>query len=170
MKEMKKMFSHEKKCENYDKMFNDVLLNVKSLPIETKLIASILRTEKLISNKFDSIAKKAELTSAQFHILLMLYLSDNRLTQQQISNKLLLSKANVSSLINRMEKLNLLKRQEDLENKKINKILITEYGKKKTEEFFPANYENNKKLFSVLTKKEQQTMIDNLRKIRESLL
>ena len=103
-------------------------------PFESKkheALLNILRTAACISKKGDRFFVKFGLTTAQFNLLMVLkYSGEKCLTQVEIANRLLVNRANVTGLIDRMAKGGLLERIEDKKDRRHYLIRLTKKGKR----------------------------------------
>lgn len=157
-------------CQSYDEILDEGILKSSTIPDDIKLIHSVLRTGDLFKDHITRETEKIGLTPANINILWVLYLSDgDYLTQAQLSKRLISSKANVSTIIERMQKQGLVLKESDKVNKKINKITITEEGISKLKGFFPTLKPQAAKIFKGMTKIEKESMIKSLQIIRENL-
>jgi len=115
---------------DYDDLFEEVLLKSK-LPLEVKFYLSLLRTSFLLSEKIEKELKQFDLTLAQKSILDILFFSKAEyLTQNEISNYIFTSKANISSLLDKLEKKGYVIREVNSENRREKKVKVTKKGKK----------------------------------------
>ncbi|MGF6949969.1 DNA-binding MarR family transcriptional regulator [Neobacillus sp. B4I6] len=87
--------------------------------------------------EFNQHLKKWNLTAAQFDILVQVG-SHERLSQQELANKLFVTKGNITQLLRKMEDLGLINREQEWKTKYLS---LTEVGK----EFF----------YEVVSKQEQ---------------
>src|SRR6266511_153498 len=67
------------------------------------------------------------LSRAKFNALIQLYMDDNQgLTQSELGKRMLVSRANVTGLIDRLEKEDLVVRRNDASNKRVLRLFLTE--------------------------------------------
>ncbi len=101
-------------------------------PFENKkheALLNILRSASYISKKGDRFFVKFGLTTAQFNLLMVLkYSGEKCLTQVEIANRLLVNRANVTGLIDRMAKANLVTRSGDKKDRRHYLIRLTRKG------------------------------------------
>lgn len=106
-----------------------------------------------------------DLNEAQFDVLAQIGASQG-ITQQQLADKLLVTKGNVSQLLNRMEHLGLLRRCPKQRN---NALLLTEKGQELHDNVVPAIEALIAKQFSALSEAEVVNLLRLLRKLDRAL-
>ncbi|CAM4052565.1 MarR family transcriptional regulator [Bacillus manliponensis] len=106
--------------------------------------------------------KKWNLSTAQFDMLAQIG-GHERLTQQELSKKLFVTKGNVTQLVNKMEKLELISREQEGNAKYLS---LTEKGRVLYEEVVPPQETFQAEQFSKLNKEEQKQLLELLRKLQ----
>ncbi|WP_088069888.1 MarR family winged helix-turn-helix transcriptional regulator [Gottfriedia luciferensis] len=107
--------------------------------------------------------KKWGLTTAQFDVIVHVG-RNKRLTQQELAEKLVVTKGNVTHLLKKMEELNWIKREVEWKNKYLS---LTEIGQKMYEEIVPTQEQFQQAQFSKLTEEEQLQLLNLLRKLNK---
>ncbi len=107
--------------------------------------------------------KKWGLTTAQFDVIVHVG-RNKRLTQQELADKLVVTKGNVTHLLKKMEELQWIKREVEWKNKYLS---LTEIGQKMFEEIVPSQDEFQQAQFSKLTEEEQFQLLTLLRKLNK---
>ncbi|WP_088012363.1 MarR family winged helix-turn-helix transcriptional regulator [Gottfriedia acidiceleris] len=107
--------------------------------------------------------KKWGLTTAQFDVIVHVG-RNKRLTQQELADKLVVTKGNVTHLLKKMEELQWIKREVEWKNKYLS---LTEIGQKLYEEIVPTQEEFQQAQFSKLTEEEQLQLLTLLRKLNK---
>ncbi|MEH7451003.1 MarR family winged helix-turn-helix transcriptional regulator [Gottfriedia acidiceleris] len=107
--------------------------------------------------------KKWGLTTAQFDVIVHVG-RNKRLTQQELADKLVVTKGNVTHLLKKMEELQWIKREVEWKNKYLS---LTEIGQKMYEEIVPSQDEFQQAQFSKLTEEEQLQLLTLLRKLNK---
>lgn len=106
-------------------------------------------------------------TPEQFFILYLLYQNgDEGLYQRQLSKKLLKDRANITRLLNILEKKELLYRKNDETNKRIRMVYLSPSGKEKVEFILPYLIDFDTYINNSITEKE----CDILKKILDKVL
>jgi DNA-binding MarR family transcriptional regulator len=107
--------------------------------------------------------KKWGLTTAQFDVIVHVG-RNKRITQQELADKLVVTKGNVTHLLKKMEELSWIKREVEWKNKYLS---LTELGQKLYEEIVPIQEQFQQSQFSKLTNEEQQQLLNLLRKLNK---
>jgi DNA-binding MarR family transcriptional regulator len=97
------------------------------------------------------------LTLAQFEILVRLHL-DGSISQSVLAARLLVTKGNISGLLDRMAKANLVRRQNDRLDRRAHKILLTNHGRKLFASTFPKHIELIHKIMQPLKPSELKAL------------
>lgn len=142
---------------------------IKDIINENKLALSTLitftRAEYTIHKKELETIKESGLTTAQFGVLEALY-NKGDLRICEIIEKILTTSGNITVVIKNLEKDGLVKKNLDPKDKRSTIISITDSGKKIIEDILPKHIENINEIFSVLTKEEQITLKNILKKFK----
>jgi len=112
------------------------------------------------------------LTDVQFNVMMLLFHqsgAEEGLSQAQLSNMMLVNRANITSLIDRMERTKLVVRTSAPDDRRFNIVKLTADGKKLLAEVEPLYAKLVKKIMAALKETEQKRMIGTLEKIRCSL-
>jgi len=123
---------------------------------------SKIHNENILSS--NRILKEYGLTLAQFDVIAQLG-SVNERTQSELTEKLLVTKGNISQLLSAMEEKELIKRRQDW---KIKYVSLTEVGIKIHNQVVPIMEDFQAKTFSSLTDHERTTLLGLLRKIEKN--
>ena len=148
-------------------------LNLKNpiTPLAREVMLNIYYTASCIKKRADEFFRRFGLSDVQFNVLMLLAHQKGSavgLTQAQLSNMMLVNRANVTALIDRMEKTNLVIRTADPADRRSNIIELTTKGKKLLDKVEPLYLKEIKKT-TVLNPTEQKKLIKLLEKIRKNL-
>jgi MarR family 2-MHQ and catechol resistance regulon transcriptional repressor len=105
-----------------------------------------------------------DLTPSQFGVLETLYHLGS-MTQGQISNKVLKSTSNLTTVIDNLERDGYVRRERDAEDRRVIHIHLTEAGTSKIEAVLPIHIEALVDVFSVLSPAEQETLGELCKKL-----
>ena len=142
---------------------------------------SLLAHEALLSTYFTAscLRKKAGnflqpfgLTDVQFNLMMLLQHqsgSSDGLAQAQLSNMMLVNRANITSLIDRMEKADLVARTSVPTDRRYNIIVLTAHGKRLLSRIEPLYAQEVKNIMNVLAEADQKRLIGMLEKIRSNI-
>ena len=113
--------------------------------------------------------RKEGLTLPRFDVIAHLGVKEECFSQDDLCEKLLVTKGNISGLIDRMAEEGLVSREEDPKNRRCNRIELTDRGKKLFQKVVPEHEGCIDNMFSVLTRQEQTQLKDLLRKLIKSM-
>lgn len=155
------------------------------MPIDVELglrkPVSLLAHEALLSTYFTAscLRKKAcsflqpfGLTDVQFNLMMLLQHQSGTsegITQARLSSMMLVNRANITSLIDRMEKTDLVTRTSAPSDRRYNVIVLTKHGKKLLSRIEPLYAQEVKKIMNVLEETEQRRLIEMLEQIRSNI-
>ncbi|WP_088041461.1 MarR family winged helix-turn-helix transcriptional regulator [Bacillus sp. EAC] len=111
----------------------------------------------------NSQLKNWGLTTAQFDVIVHVG-RNKRITQQELADKLVVTKGNVTHLLKKMEELNWIKRETEWKNKYLS---LTELGQKMYEEIVPTQEQFQQNQFNKLSEDEQLQLLNLLRKLNK---
>jgi len=137
-----------------------------------KALLNIYYTASCLKKRADEFFRPYKLTDVQFNLLALLSHQaepGEGLSQAQISEMMLVNRANITSLIDRMERANLVRRTTSLEDRRSNVIKLTARGKKLFAQLDPLYIKEVKKVMAPLGESEQENLMEMLRKIRKKL-
>lgn len=125
---------------------------------------------ELLEDVFEVHFARFGLSEPKFKALIQLYMTGNHgLSQSDLSKKLSVSRANITGLLERLEKDDLVVRKEDPSDKRVFRVYLTNKGSALIDAFIPIHNEYMHKVMSVLDKSEKETLILLLRKLHEGL-
>lgn len=131
-------------------------------------LLSLVRTASMIQKLSDRFFLQYGVTDTQFNILMILRDYEGEgLSQQELSEKLVVTKSNVVGLIDRLEKADYVKRTSHPTDRRFNQIVLTSKGKMLVEQVAQAYYQEVDKLMRVLNDLEKQTLILAMDKLRQ---
>lgn len=122
-----------------------------------------------MTNLHNAKLVKYDLTTSQVGVLIQLLMEDG-LTQKKMSQRLQIRPASITSLVNTLALKGWVKRKEDSEDARINRIYLTEEGRNITFKCIKVNDEVEKVLDKDFSKTEKQMMLYWLKKLYKNLL
>ena len=124
----------------------------------------LLKTHNLILMK--SRAKLAKhCTMAQFDVLAQLSRGNDGITSIDLSRRLLVTAGNVTGMIDRMERDDLVERRPDPTDRRVTRVHLTEKGKQLAETVIPKHTKDIERLFRPLKILELQRLRHTLDKL-----
>ena len=141
------------------------------IPLEFKVLAhealmNVWWTGTLLKRASRRFFRSTSFTEAEFNLLIVLRHSPRSLSQQELSDRLLVDKSNVTALIDRLVGAGLLERKPVPEDRRRYDITLTEAGKSRIDELDPVYHEMVQRVMSGLDEKEYRTLIELTRKVR----
>lgn len=111
------------------------------------------------------------LSDAQFNLLMMLKHQGGGegLGQVQLGEMLLVNRANVTGLVDRLEQAGLVRRKEDPEDRRANRVHLTKAGRDLIDKVDPLYGEEMHRIMGALNKIEIYEVIRSMEKIRRKL-
>ena len=129
-------------------------------------------TASCLRKKAGELLRPFGVTDVQFNLMMLLKYqggSEEGLNQAQLSNMMLVNRANITSIIDRMEKANIVVRTPAPSDRRSNIVKLTTRGKKLIDQIEPFYTEEVKQIMAVLKQPEQKSLIAMLEKIRGNL-
>lgn len=105
-----------------------------------------------------------DLTPSQFAVLEALYHLGS-MTQGEISNKILKSTSNLTTVIDNLERIGLVRRERNAKDRRVIHVHLTEVGMSKIEKLFPNHVAALVETFSSLSASEQETLGELCKKL-----
>lgn len=105
-----------------------------------------------------------DLTPSQFAVLEALY-HIGSMTQGEVSNKVLKSTSNLTTVIDNLERDGYVRRERDAEDRRVIHVHLTEAGMSKIEAVLPNHVGALVEIFSVLSASEQETLGELCKKL-----
>ncbi|CEN79583.1 MarR family winged helix-turn-helix transcriptional regulator [Paraclostridium sordellii] len=130
-----------------------------------KYISQLYRKSSVFINK--ELAKYG-IRSGQLMFLMDLYLKDGK-NQEEISERLKIDKATTARALKKLEEQDFIKRIRDDNDKRSNKIYLTDTSKDLKEEVYGVLDEWNEKISKSLTREEKETLANLLEKVCKNI-
>jgi len=135
-------------------------------------LLNIYFTATCIKKRAAEFLRPFGLTDVQLNVLMLLHhqsASEGGLSQAEISDMMLVNRANITSLIDRMEKAKLVVRTADDDDRRYNIIKLTERGRRLFVKVEPLYAKEVKKAMAVLKDTEQKRLIKMLERVRTNI-
>ena len=140
--------------------------------ITHEAILNIYFTASMMKKRADAFFNQFGLTDVQFNLMELLHYQSGKeggLSQAQISDMMLVNRANITSLIDRMEKAGLVTRTAHSNDRRFNIIKLTSKGKKLFTKVEPQYKEQVHKTMSSLDEPELKKLMAMLERVRGTL-
>ena len=110
------------------------------------------------------------ITKAGFSVLMILSRSQSKACKQnEISQLMLVSRANITGLVDSLVRQGLVERTNDPHDRRVNMVRILPKGEKLLEDLLPGYYKHIHEICSVFTAKEKKTINDLLTRLRNKV-
>ncbi len=142
-------------------------------PIQSKNHEALLNfviTNTLLSKLSEKFFLAFGLTDSQWNILLTLNsFEPEGLSQQDLSDKLVMSKSNIVGLIDKLEKAGYLTRTMRKDDRRFNRINLTKEGVLAVEEIEKPYFQEVNSLMNILNNEQKDIFIQSLELIRTGI-
>jgi DNA-binding MarR family transcriptional regulator len=128
----------------------------------------MVRTYTRLERRLEQELEGLGLSLAQFDVLATLGRGEG-ITQQELAQRLLVTKGNVCGLIDRLEASGWVERRPDPDDRRVNRLFLTRRGKARLVESFPQQHAVVKALMSALSAGELQTFYQLLDRLEDSM-
>jgi DNA-binding MarR family transcriptional regulator len=136
---------------------------------ELRLGFLIHDVSRLRRSAFDRCLKPLKVTRSQWWVLA--YLSrDEGMTQSQLAEELDLGKVAIGGLIDRLERIDLARREPDPKDRRIKRVFLTLKGKKLITTMRDVNHKFNAYLLEGINESSLNTTAKALAKMKQNLL
>lgn len=139
---------------------------------EHEAVLGVYYTAALLKKRADEFFRDYGTTDVQFNVMMLLhYQADERggLMQVDLSHMMLVNRANITSLIDRMEHSGIVKRNAVPEDRRYYLVQLTEKGEKLLQSVEPGYMALIDDMMSGLDDQEQGHLIGMLERVREKL-
>ncbi|MGD2094407.1 MAG: MarR family transcriptional regulator [Phycisphaerales bacterium] len=137
-----------------------------------KALLNTYYTASCLKKKAGEFLRPFGLTDVQFNLMMLLRHqsgSAEGLSQAQISDMMLVNRANITSLMDRMEKVDLVVRTPDPNDRRSNIVKLTGKGRKLLSKIEPLYIDQVRQIMAALKQADQENLIKMLEKIRHSI-
>jgi DNA-binding MarR family transcriptional regulator len=130
---------------------------IEPAELEVRTFVLMARIYNRIIRRLGQLLDRHSLSPAQFEVLAVLRFGEG-MTQQELASHLLVTKGNICGLIDRMEASGWVERRPDPEDRRVNRLYMTEPGKHLLAEAIPPHHALLRSLMNGLTGPELQSL------------
>jgi DNA-binding MarR family transcriptional regulator len=141
----------------------------KSSAKATECAMNLVFTADLLVKRISELVQPFELTPASGLVLSILADSESPLPPNQIADRLIISRATVTGLVDSLEQRGYVRRLPHPSDRRMLLIEPTDTGRQVADAFRPIVHQHQKVWLHVLNEKEQEQFIDFLKRLQESL-
>jgi len=153
------------------KLEKELKLKQPLASINHEALLSLVRTSTLMQKLSNRFFSKFDLTDVQFNILMIL--KDHGaegLSQQELSEQLVVGKSNVVGLVDRLEKAGYVARTPHPSDRRFNQIVLAPKGEKLERRVEKSYFKEVDRMMNVLSGAEKKKLIHAMEKIRQYIL
>jgi MarR family transcriptional regulator, 2-MHQ and catechol-resistance regulon repressor len=133
-------------------------------------LLNLVRTSTMLLKLSDRFFSQFGLTDAQFNILMILNDYDSEgMSQQELSDHLIVTKSNMVGLVDRLEKAGYVKRKSHPTDRRFYQIVMTAKGRDMIEKVKMSYFEEVDKMMSVLSDSQKKSLILAMERLRQYL-
>jgi DNA-binding MarR family transcriptional regulator len=138
--------------------------------MEHECLLNVLYTATMLYKASYIYFRYYGITDAQFNVLIQLkYGKQQGLSQADLGRRLVVNKADMTGIIDRLEKAGLVGREDHPKDRRINIIKITRKGRDIVNKLEPGYFTRVKKTMSGISKNGMKTIMKGMEKIRENV-
>ncbi len=137
--------------------------------IRHELVLNIVRTANLMGLKAGTIFRQYDLTEAQFNVLFSLKYKERDWTQSDLGKRLVVTRASITSVLDKLESKGLVRRSAVTGNRRIYHVCLTEKGLALVNEVEPTYRENIYKVCKNLDDDLCHVVIGHLESMRQEI-
>ena len=136
----------------------------------TECAMNLVFTAELLEKRIASLLLPFHLSPATALVLSIVADSETSVSPNHIADRLIISRASVTSLLDSLEKRGFVKRQPHPSDRRMLLVELTNSGRQVANQFRPIVHEHQKVWLSALNEKEQEQLIQTLHRLQASLL
>lgn len=139
-------------------------------PLLSELTLNFIYTSEVFQQAAGRYMAHFGLSKSTFNVLMLLRHGPAQGMQlHELGELLLVSRANITGLVDHLEREGHVKREVDPQDRRVRRARITARGKALLDEFVPVHFKNLTKLLQDLSTQEKETLLALLRKMRASV-
>jgi len=135
----------------------------------TECAMNLVLTAGLLEKHIASLIRPFNLSPATGLVLSILADSETPLSPNNIADRLIISRASVTSLLDSLEKRGFVKRQPHLSDRRMLLVELTNSGRQVANQFRPIVHQHQKVWLKALNENEQEQLIQMLHRLQASL-
>jgi MarR family 2-MHQ and catechol resistance regulon transcriptional repressor len=133
-----------------------------------EILLNLVYTYDIVSGHMSRKTSPYGITKAGFSVLMILSRSQSKACKQnEISQLMLVSRANITGLVDSLVRQGLVERTNDPHDRRVNMVKILSKGEKLLEDLLPGYYRNVYAICSIFTAAEKKMLNDLLTKLRD---
>ncbi len=139
--------------------------------ISNKVIIEMIRINDMLTEVHDRFFSKYDISNARFNVLVILYKGlEQERHLSKIGEQMLVSSANITGLIDGLEKQKLVKRVRNEKDRRKVIAKITDLGKEIIEEIIENYIIWSNNLMGILESEEKKQLLELLKKLEQGII
>ncbi len=152
-------------------LYKELKLKQPLASVNHEALLSLVRTSALMQKLSDRFFSQFGLTDVQFNILMILKERGSAgLSQQELSEHLIVTKSNVVGLIDRLERNGYVKRMSHPSDRRFNQIVLTPKGSKLELKIEESYFTEVDKMMNALSAPQKKAVIQAMERIRQYII
>lgn len=137
-------------------------LNSRSQQQRYEAMLQLLRSSDTLWNASHALFERWDLSPSQFNVMNLLHNNSEGLSQSDLSRQLVVHRSNITGLVDRLEKRNLVKRAAVPGDRRLYNVALTQQGSTIMEEILPLYHESAVRLWEGVTDDRIQALLSDL--------
>ncbi len=138
--------------------------------LNNEAVFKIVRTAEALVKRANVFFKKYKVTAAQYNVLDVLDSSTGRVNQNYIGDQLVVSRSNVTGIVDRLEKLGYVTREGDPRDRRVKFVSLTAKGRDLIERAGDDYFSALGEIMRFLGDKEKESIVKIVSKIEKGLV
>jgi MarR family 2-MHQ and catechol resistance regulon transcriptional repressor len=139
-------------------------------PIGSRTIIELQKTAEILQELHNSFFNKFGSSSTKFNVLVILYINKGGMILSEIGEEMLVTKANITGLVDRLEKEGYVCRQQHPTDRRKIMAVITEKGSEYLEIIIKQYEEWSNNMMGILQETEKKDLLSILEKMQMGLI
>ncbi len=145
-------------------------MTTKENELNNEAILKMIRVSNSLIKTADRFFKQYNVTTAQYNVLVILNSSEGKVNQSGLGNQLVVSRSDVTGIIDRLEKLGYVKREDSGEDRRVKFIALTEKGRNLIKKVEDSYFETLKHAVRFLNDKSKNNLLEITGKIEKAVV
>ena len=134
--------------------------------IRHEAVLNIVRTANLLAARAAQLFRQFDLTEAQFNVLFALKFADGDITQAELGKRLVVTRASITSVLDKLEGKDLVRRADVPGNRRIHHVVLTDKGRALIEHVEPIYRAEVHGVLEGFDEAECQALIGSMERVR----
>jgi len=134
--------------------------------IHHEAVLNIVRTGSVLTSIGDQLFRLSHLTEAQFNVLFSLKHNPRNTTQSDLGRRLVVTRASITSVLDKLEAKGLVARVGVPDNRRINHVVLTDKGRALVDKMEPLYRDKIHEAMRGLSEEDCRALIEVLERVR----